>query len=182
MSRTPQTDSNQDVQQVESLRIMRSETCRDKTMRKALDGNKDRMAVMRKAIDRIDRDRMNKHAHIQSSKAFIEAAQSESKNLENKKSVARVNKDRICAPGKHRNSSCLDSSFQPKILGESWQNFPRSHISAERRARNRNSQNQQSRKQTEQASVATTPKNNSSTTIKPQPNHIKKYTSSAADN
>jgi hypothetical protein len=151
---------------------------------KAADGNrKDGNKEIRKksdrresriTFDRIYRNRINKHAHIQSSKASIEAAQSESKHLENKKGVTRVNKDRTCAPRKHRSSSCLDSNFQSKILGKPWQKFCGSHIS-EKQPKSAKPQE----KQTAQAFVATTSNTNSSTTTKP---HDGKYTSPKADN
>jgi hypothetical protein len=120
----------------------------------------------------ISLDRINKHAHIQSSNASIDAAQSENKHLENKKEGTRGNKDRTCTPRKHHSSGCLDSNFQSKILGKPWQNFCRSHIS-EKQPKSAKPQG----KQTTQAVVATTPKTDSNATNKP---HDGKYTSPQA--
>jgi len=139
----------------------------NKEIRKKSDRKESRIA-----FDRTDRNRISKNAHIQSNKASIDAAQSESKCLKNKKQVTRVNKDRICAPRKHHTSSCLDSSLKSKILGESWQKFSR-NCNNQRQPKSAKSKG----KQTEQAVGANIIRVNSTTTTKPQGQHTGYITS-----
>ena len=76
--------------------IEKAQSTKDGTIETVDLKQSDRNKKMRNAIDKIYRDSVTSHAklaHTQSSKAFIEAAQSKSENLD-KKSVARVNKDR----------------------------------------------------------------------------------------
>jgi hypothetical protein len=77
-----------------------------------------------------NRDRRILHAklaHMQRSKASIEAAQSENKKLVNKKASDRKECKASSTTCKHRNSSSRDGTLQKKFLWKSWQNFLCSH-------------------------------------------------------